>query len=55
MQAVAAQSSTEAEYVAAAEAAEQAIWIRHFLDVHVVHAKTKTHSGSVACHSENNQ
>jgi hypothetical protein len=38
-------STTEAEYIAAAETAKQAIWIRHFLAAISKHLKQPTQLG----------
>ena len=44
-QPITAMSTTEAEYIAAAEAAKQAIWIRHFLTAISKHPKQPTQLG----------
>jgi hypothetical protein len=44
-QPITAMSTTEAEYIAAAEAAKQAIWIRHFLAAISKHPKQPTQLG----------
>lgn len=44
-QPITAMSTTEAEYIAAAEAAKQAIWIRHFLAAIQKHPKRPTQLG----------
>lgn len=50
-QSVTAQSTTEAEYMAVSEAAEQVIWVRHFL--YAINGRNHTYSGPTTIYEDN--